>query len=81
LFRSFNFLGVIGPQKNVKGYNVGKRIVIKSNQPSTKTKFSKMICSEKNKLTLIKPIIIKPDLRISDFLLKPKECLFSTNPK
>ena len=30
LFRSLNFLGLVGPKKNVKNYEVGKRLILKS---------------------------------------------------
>lgn len=64
---------MIGPQKDIKGYNVGKRIVIKSNQIEIKSKFTKTYDSRKTKLPLIKPILIKADLKISELLLEPKE--------
>lgn len=72
---------MIGAQKDVKGYNVGKRIAIKSNQIQTKSKFSKTIDTQKTKLPLIKPIMIKADLKISDLLLQPKEYYSNTNLK
>ncbi len=60
---------MIGPQKDVKGYNVGKRIAVKSNQMQSKNNFSKTYNSQKTKLPLIKPILIKADLKIADLLL------------
>lgn len=40
-----------------------------------------MMDSQKTKLPLIKPILIKADLRISDLLIEPKESFFSTKSK
>lgn len=74
LFRSMNFLGLIGPKKVVKGCEIGKRLMIANNQKKIQ-KRSSMGKIECGKLPVIAPkptpIVIEGNLKISDLLANP----------
>jgi hypothetical protein len=74
LFRSMNFLGLIGPKKVVQGYEIGKRLMI-PNQQQKSQKRSSMGKIGVGKLPAIAqkptPIIIEGNLKLCELLANP----------
>lgn len=68
LFRSLNFLGLIGPKKVVKGCEIGKRLLITTenkNKCKQRSSVGKMECGKLPSIGRITPIVIDGNLKIS----------------
>jgi hypothetical protein len=67
-------LGLLGPKKNVKGYEVGKRLVI-GGEGTKKSKGSRHMSIEAGKLPSIgvktPAIVISGHLKLSELLMNP----------
>lgn len=78
LFRSLNFLGLIGPKKVVKGCEIGKRLMIPQDQNQKykqRSSIGRNLCSKLPSIKKLSPIVIDGNIKISEMLTNP----FSNN--
>jgi hypothetical protein len=75
LFRSLNFLGLIGPKKRVGNYEIGKRLIISGKENPKDKKGYRHPSISHGKLPSISlkssPILITGNLKLSEMLANP----------